>query len=88
MIVAILTDGQENSSRRYSSSRIAEMIHHQQEVYAWKFVFLAAGQDAIASASQLSIAAEDAIGFDASPQGVGGAYVALSAAVTNRRQRV
>jgi hypothetical protein len=31
------------------------MIKHQQEVYSWKFLFLGANQDAIATASAMGI---------------------------------
>ena len=70
MIVAILTDGMENASRDYTNARVAEMIRHQQQTYSWEFIFLAANQDAIATANSLSIQPKDAIAFDATGQGV------------------
>ena len=45
VIVAILTDGQENASTEFSRETIATMISHQQKAYAWEFVFLAANHD-------------------------------------------
>ena len=50
VVMAILTDGQENSSKGYSHDQISSMIKHQKEVYAWEFVFLAADQEAFAVA--------------------------------------
>jgi uncharacterized protein YegL len=53
--IVIVTDGRENSSRRYTSHRVAEMIEHQQSVYQWKFVFLSSDLNAVADAEELSI---------------------------------
>lgn len=60
VIVPILTDGLENSSTQYTWKQISAMIRHQTEVYKWEFLFLGANQDAIATASNLSIAAGNA----------------------------
>lgn len=55
VIIAILTDGQENASLEYSRRRVAEMIEHQRTVYNWSFVFLAADQDAIDAAEKMNM---------------------------------
>lgn len=60
VIVPILTDGLENSSTQYTWKQISAMIKHQTEVYKWEFLFLGASQDAIATAANLSIAADNA----------------------------
>lgn len=87
VIVAILTDGQENASRDYTFSRVAGMIKHQQEKYSWEFLFLAANQDAIAAAGALSIGAKDAIAFQATAQGIRHANAQLNERVTLSRSR-
>ncbi len=79
VIVAILTDGQENSSRAYSREKISSMIKQQREVYSWQFVFLAANQDAVASAQSISIDAADAVAFAASAVGTQQAFSEMSA---------
>ncbi len=86
VIVAILTDGEENSSRRYTYAKIAGKIRHQREKYAWQFVFLAANQDAIASAAMIDIAAADSLTFHASPSGTQQALNDMSAMVRERRR--
>ena len=78
VIVAILTDGQENASRDYTFAKVSGMIKHQQEKYSWEFIFLAANQDAIAAAGALSIHAKDAIAFQPTGQGIRDANAALS----------
>jgi hypothetical protein len=85
VIVAILTDGMENASRDYTNGRVAEMIRHQQQKYNWEFIFLAANQDAIATAGALSIQPKDAIAFDATGQGVRMAMARVSEETSKRR---
>ena len=60
VIVAILTDGQENASSQYKWPDIANRIRHQRETYNWRFLFLGANQDAIATAAQMNIGRADA----------------------------
>ena len=60
VIVAILTDGLENSSQTYTWEHIARVIRRQTEQYRWNFLFLGANQDAIATAAQMQIAASNA----------------------------
>lgn len=85
VIVAILTDGMENASSDYRQQHISEMIAHQQEVYDWEFLFLAANQDAIATASKMSIKAANAANFMATGAGIQSAYADLDRKVTARR---
>jgi hypothetical protein len=87
VIVSILTDGYENASHDYSYDRVSEMIRHQREKYGWEFVFLAANQDAIASASALSIDAADALSFQATPDGVRAGYASLNLHLADKRAR-
>ena len=87
VIVAILTDGQENASRDYTFAKVSGMIKHQQEKYNWEFLFLAANQDAIAAAGALSIHPQDAIAFHATGQGVRQAHAVMSDRVALSRSR-
>jgi hypothetical protein len=65
VIVAILTDGLENASQRFTWKEIAAKIKHQTDIYKWTFLFLGANQDAIATAANLSIAANNASNYAA-----------------------
>ena len=69
VVMVTMTDGHENSSRKFDRFQIAEMIGHQREVYKWQFQFLAANQDAISTASVLNIPRTGAITYAASPLG-------------------
>ena len=55
IIFVITTDGQENSSKRFTYPKIHRMITHQREKYNWEFLFLGANIDAAQEAKQLGI---------------------------------
>lgn len=74
VIVAILTDGLENASQRFTYREVAGKIAHQREKYGWEFLFLGANQDAIAMAARLNIARADAATFVASAKGALASY--------------
>lgn len=63
VIVAIMTDGEENSSRVFTWDQISEKIKHQTEVYKWEFLFMGANQDAIANASRINISVESSTNY-------------------------
>lgn len=39
-LIVIMTDGEENNSTEYRSSKVKEMIKHQQEKYNWTFLYI------------------------------------------------
>jgi len=86
IIVAILTDGEENASRTFSQAHIADLIA-EKRAQGWEFIFLAANQDAIASATRLSIPAADAEAFAADRTGTQAAFARLSDRVMEKRGR-
>lgn len=55
VIFAIFTDGEENASREYTAKHISDLIRLYRDQKGWEFLFLAANQDAIASASAMHI---------------------------------
>ena len=84
VIVCVLTDGGENASREYSLERVKEMTQHA-EAAGWKFVYVAANQDAFASASALGMKGAIAQNFVASSVGTQAAYASTSASVRSLR---
>lgn len=87
VIVAILTDGQENASTEFTRETIAGMISHQRKAYSWEFVFLAANQDAVTAARDIAIPAPSAFEFKADKEGMAQAMCLMSSEVTRRRGR-
>ena len=59
VMFVIITDGEENASRCYSSMQIRQMIQRQKERYGWEFIFLGANIDAVETAGRFGIDAED-----------------------------
>lgn len=63
VIVLVVTDGFENSSRRYVRSKIREMVKRQEEEYGWTFIFMGADQDAITAGADMNISADVSYSF-------------------------
>jgi Mg-chelatase subunit ChlD len=81
VLVAILTDGEENSSEKYKRQQIFDRIKKQTDA-GWRFLFLAANQDAFAEAGSIGIAMDSTANFAATPDGILGAFVGASFAST------
>ena len=84
-LCVILTDGEENSSREYSQSKIKITIDDMKENFNWEFIFLAANQDAALSAESLGISRGNAFTFDYSDEGIKTAYTTLNKAAFTYR---
>jgi hypothetical protein len=77
VVMVIVTDGQENASKEYNQAKVHEMITHQQDKYAWEFVFLGANQDAIKAATNLGMAAGNAMTYAHNAAGSTAAFAAV-----------
>lgn len=69
VLFAIMTDGQENSSKEFRSDVVKNMVKHQSDKYNWDFVYLGANQDAVFSGKKLGIAAGNSIQYIANKIG-------------------
>jgi uncharacterized protein YegL len=85
VVVVLMTDGQENASRHYGKDQVTRMVREQEKRYAWTFIFLGAGLDAIAEAARLGMSVNMASGYRADGSGIAGAYRSLSRNVTRVR---
>ena len=61
------------------------MIDHQQNVYGWEFLFLGANQDAIATATRMSVPAANAHQWVADSEGLRGAVKLMCSSVSAMR---
>ena len=84
----ITTDGQENSSRRYTYEKVKHMVERQKEKFGWEFLFLGANIDAIAEAGRFGIKADRAVNYHCDKEGTTVNYQALSRAVSSVRKCV
>jgi uncharacterized protein YegL len=87
VIVAIMTDGEENSSRIFSWDQISEKIKHQTDVYKWEFLFMGANQDAIATASRMNISRESSATYFQKDASVRIAAMSIASSVSHRKMR-
>jgi len=85
VLILVITDGGENSSKEFRREQIAEMIKLQQEKYNWQFVFLGANQDSFLVARSLNINTANAMTFAANASGVSCSYNAINDSLTSYR---
>lgn len=70
VLCVIITDGEENASREFTTEDIKNRIKHQQEVYNWDFRFLAANQDAFETGESFGLDEDDCMDFECYSEGV------------------
>ena len=85
ILIAIFTDGEENSSVKFKADLIKQMIEHQQNKYNWEFLFLACNQDAMMAARDIGINNYSNVAF--TPQGMDGMYTACTDSITEFRSK-
>lgn len=88
VILAIMTDGYENSSREFSYADIEKLVTRQQDEWNWTILYLGANQDAIATGAQMGMRMNTSMSYAATGAGTrstvdsmsGVVYAAASAA--------
>jgi Mg-chelatase subunit ChlD len=85
VIVVIVTDGEENSSREFSKEQVKKLVK-EREADGWSFVFIGAGIDAFAEAGGIGISAHATLAASNSPRGYQTSYAAASQAVRRARR--
>lgn len=83
VVFAIVTDGEENSSKEFTGDQVREMIEKQSNDYSWQFTYLGANQDAFKAASAMSIPTSGTLSYAADSSSA--AYASLSANMTRMR---
>lgn len=69
VMFVIITDGEENASRKYSEKMIKSQIEHQKDQYGWEFIFLGANINAVQNANRYGIAPDRAADYCADSRG-------------------
>ena len=83
VMMVIVTDGEENSSREQTKKSVADMVKHQEDAYKWHFVYIGANQDAFSEAGKMGMSA--GLNYHASTVGTRSAYAALGKNVAANR---
>jgi uncharacterized protein YegL len=64
VIIAIMTDGEENASGSdYSKEKLGEKIRHQTKKYNWEFIFLGANFDVFSAGSSYNISSDHVMAY-------------------------
>ena len=87
VLFVIITDGEENSSREFSSQRIKKMIEHQMKKYNWEFIFLGANIDAVETSKMYGIRPDRTQNYHADARGVNLNFDVMSKTVANFRMK-
>jgi uncharacterized protein YegL len=84
VIVAIITDGQENASKEWKLADVKALIEKQTGA-GWTFTYLGANQDAIAEGHKMGIPAAQSMTFTADHDHVHQSYNSMSTNVSGLR---
>lgn len=68
VVFAIMTDGMENASRRFTSKQVKKEIERRKED-GWEFLFIGANIDAVETAGSFGIGADRAVNYHADERG-------------------
>lgn len=82
----IITDGLENSSKRYSYASIKKKIERQKEKYGGEFIFIGANMDVIQEANKFGI--DQAVRYTCDEEGTALNYSVLSENIVKMRTTV
>jgi hypothetical protein len=85
VIFLIITDGQENSSHRFTAEQIKTMVEHQKDTYSWEFVFMGANIDAITTGTGLGISMQNTLNYAPTSSGTHQLYRSISENMTSYR---
>ena len=83
VICVVLTDGHENASKEYNRTGIAKLVKQVEEEHNWKFIFLAANQDAFATGEKYGM--KVCANFTCRPGGLGNTLRSCSQEVARYR---
>lgn len=84
VVVVIVTDGQENSSARFTRDMINLMVNRMQNA-GWQFVFLSADLAAIVDARNFGVRRQSSMAFDRDPQHISSAWSSVSSRLSDYR---
>lgn len=84
VVFAIITDGEDTASVS-TRHEIRDMIMHQESVYSWQFLYLAAGFDAFSQAAKMGIQPGYSAQYAASSGGYRAAMGIMSASIADSR---
>ena len=85
VLCVITTDGEENSSKKFTKSQIEKMIKHQTNGHGWKFMFLGANMDAVKEAESIGISSNYSTNYEYTSKGISDTWTTLNCATSSVR---
>lgn len=85
VLVVVVTDGAENSSREYTADQIKALVQRQQDEYQWGFVFLGANIDSFSVAGGLGFHASSTMDYLATAGGTASVMRSMTKAASAYR---
>ncbi len=86
VMFAIITDGEENASRKYSFPQIKTMVQNHKEKDNWEFIFLGANMDAVEAAGAIGIEEDRAVEYIPDEKGTTLNFAMMSRTVESFRK--
>ena len=80
VLIAILTDGMDTGSCRFSQADLLSMVTYRRTTYDWQFVFIGP-ETALAYALSIGIPRSNVVGFNADPAGIRQIMIRLSKSI-------
>ena len=81
-LFVITTDGLENSSHKYSSDEVKDMVEHYKREKDWEFIFIGANIDAVETAKEYGIEEDFAVDYLADEEGTKKVYDSVCESIT------
>ena len=81
-LFVILTDGEENSSKKYHKDLIKSMVTEMREEFKAEFIYLGANQDSCFQAESMGMNGNNSFDYDATSDGISIAYANMSKAAS------
>jgi len=85
VLFAVITDGMENASSEWTRSKVMKSVKAK-VAGGWDFMFLGANQDAIEEGAHMGFAAETALTFEPSSEGIKEAWSSVSMSMGKMRR--
>lgn len=81
----IITDGEENSSTKYTQKQTQELIKRKTDTDNWKFVYLGANQDAFKAGASVGVKQTNCLNYAQNSQATPNAFRSVSQAIYRQK---
>lgn len=86
VVVAVMTDGEENASETFTFERIQQMIEHQRSFYNWEFLFLASELSTLDISRRMGVAPEKSRSWSKDSRGTRQAFDVMNDEISTLRK--